>query len=443
MKRSNFTALYFVNTLGMTTNAFSIVIGLNPALQKRFILSDKTPSLIPGDVHRAASIQEGIGGKGQDVAVTLACLSSKTNGHHLNIHLAQLVGSGAEGDLALSKLNQALTWNHHCNEKTSSKKLAEKQREAEESHLWKSLTVRTEARLRICTTIVANDSATELVEPSGLILKDEIMILKDKVEAISSSDINVKGMCVMGSMPPGCEPNLYADLYKGVKEKHPNMLTVIDTVVGLEHLFKEIESLNRKTPSGGKSMLKINFAELCRLATVKSSNLSSETSSATMEQIQVALSGFFDTFSDARGALDFIAITNGSHPAHLVSLQHPDEFSIFAVNVPDLSRFQNDGPSKIYPIGAGDSVAGGTLAAWEYLHMADTDNDGDEVRLDSSIRNALKKKRIGLRDEDIAATSFAFGISCGSASCIQEENSVLTIRDALELFNAIEVTLLH
>jgi hypothetical protein len=51
----------------------SIIVGLNGALQKRFLLSPQT-SLVPGNVHRATTIQTGVGGKGQDVAISLACL---------------------------------------------------------------------------------------------------------------------------------------------------------------------------------------------------------------------------------------------------------------------------------------------------------------------------------------------------------------------------------
>ena len=32
------------------------------------------------------------------------------------------------------------------------------------------------------------------------------------------------------------------------------------------------------------------------------------------------------------------------------------------------------------------------------------------------------------------ATAFAFGLACGSASCMQEENSVFSVDDAERLF---------
>ena len=75
------------------TAAATLIVGLNGALQKRFVLPPNTP-LIPGNVHRASQVQVGVGGKGQDVAVTLACL------HYTPpLMLVQFIGSGAEGDV--------------------------------------------------------------------------------------------------------------------------------------------------------------------------------------------------------------------------------------------------------------------------------------------------------------------------------------------------------
>ena len=83
-------AIFFLLVITMERSSAytsTIVIGLNPALQRRFVLSSKTPFLTPGNVHRASEIQEGIGGKGQDVYVALHCLSSFTS-------VAQAQGQG-------------------------------------------------------------------------------------------------------------------------------------------------------------------------------------------------------------------------------------------------------------------------------------------------------------------------------------------------------------
>ena len=65
-----------------------IIVGLNGALQKRFVLPE-SDTLIPGDVHRARSVQTGVGGKGQDAAIAMNCLSRDSG-----LKLAQFVGMG-------------------------------------------------------------------------------------------------------------------------------------------------------------------------------------------------------------------------------------------------------------------------------------------------------------------------------------------------------------
>jgi hypothetical protein len=72
------------------SSSTTIVVGLNAALQKRFILSNDASTLIPGNVHRAKEVQIGVGGKGQDVAISLNCLKYLPPG----LQLAQFVGHG-------------------------------------------------------------------------------------------------------------------------------------------------------------------------------------------------------------------------------------------------------------------------------------------------------------------------------------------------------------
>ena len=396
--------------------AFSIVVGANPALQKRFILSSTSPKLVPGDVHRASNIQVGIGGKGQDVAVTLGCLSAGSP----HVYLAQFLGKGPEGDLALSLMKDILLEkDDNCDGLASA---------------LEALTVRTDTILRTCTTIVAHDSATELVEPSDTISPGEIQMLFDKIDQFTSHQ-EVRGLCIMGSMPPGCPDNLYGAIFEKAMTRNPQAVAIIDTVVGLEPLFQQMKSNSDVTH--GKRILKVNLAELCRLANIY---IKSETSEASLEQINHAVNGFLSTFDGALTALDYIAITNGCHPAHLACIQREakeaeDTISkLFRIKVPSLSIVQKGNQSQIFPIGAGDSVAAGTLAACEYFCT----NDGRTERLHSSVQNALKQKLDSTR-ADPAAVSLAFGIACGSASCIQEENSVLDVADVLTLFKNVDI----
>jgi hypothetical protein len=72
------------------SSSTTIVVGLNAALQKRFILPNDASILIPGNVHRAKEVQIGVGGKGQDVAISLNCLNYLPAG----LQLAQFVGHG-------------------------------------------------------------------------------------------------------------------------------------------------------------------------------------------------------------------------------------------------------------------------------------------------------------------------------------------------------------
>lgn len=234
----------------------TLIVGLNGALQKRFILPPNS-SLVPGDVHRADRVDAGVGGKGQDVAIALSCL-----GYTSNLQLAQFVGSGAEGDQVYELLQEMIG------------------KEA------MSLTVRPASHMRTCTTIVASDMSTELVEPSGIITKEEQDELMTMLSSLSD-DSGSKGagaLCIMGSMPPGCPPEMYADIYKSIHGE--DTLCLIDSVVGLEPLLKTIAS----SKTSGPTILKVNASELCRLAKVKKT--SSEVGGITDDELVKGVQGF-------------------------------------------------------------------------------------------------------------------------------------------------------
>lgn len=410
-----------VASRGGQCEAYSIIVGTNPALQNQFFLSSQTPRLIPGNVLRASQVQKGIGGKGQDVAVSLGCLTSKNRPPF--VLLAQFLGKGATGDLALSQLKKALHENDDDDKRLSAVE---------------DLTIRINSNLRTCTTIIEEGgSATELVEPSGNLLFEEVQQLLERVEHTVHSR-KVRGLCIMGSMPPGSPEDLYANIYEKVTNVHPNAIAVIDTVVGLDHLFEKMSAQKScKTSSlGGKTMLKLNFAELCSIASIK---VDSETSCIDPAQVVNAVNKFLSTVANAREALDYVAITNSSNPAYFFCISREDDggviSSIFQLIVPDVaSILQQKGDMTVYPIGAGDSVAAGTLAAWEYLSLP---NEKFE-RLSSCVRNEIDAK-VGKDDKDKGLISFAFGVACGSASCIQRDNSVLDVNHAVELFRNVDL----
>ena len=377
----------------------TIVVGLNGALQKRFVLPGSDSRLIPGNVHRAGMIDTGVGGKGQDVAITLSCLQF-TGG----LQLAQFIGSGAEGDLVYRMLQDLL------------------------GEPAMELTVRPASGMRTCTSIVAADSTTELIEPSGTITDSEMDQLLEKL-----SEKEASALCIMGSMPPGCPSETYADIYERVAT--PRTLCLIDSVAGLSLLLERIA----RTEQRGPTILKINASELCRLAGVDSK--ASETSGVDKNVLVAAVTQFLTQEQPyASQALTAIAITDGAHPAFLAALpvvEDEDDFRLFQLPISklltDSSSTQDSGPSLVdtlYPIGAGDAVAAGTLAAWKFL----TDKPGEESPcVPSDVQMLLQGNQSPSTRAMLAA--FAFGLACGTASCLQEQNSVLKLQDVCNLFN--------
>ena len=377
----------------------SIIVGLNAALQKRFVLPSGK-SLIPGDVHRAAILQTGLGGKGQDVAVTLSCLEF---GNADNLQLAQFVGVGGAGDTVHDLVKEAIGPDAlEC-------------------------TVRTEASMRTCTSIVAFDATTELVEPSGKVSETEHAELIERLKKQQA----VNALCIMGSMPPGCPEDSYAQIYQTVADKTGKeeatstpLLCLIDSVIGLDPLFETItkQSADSSSKSIYKTILKINASELCRLVNVDKA--SSESGGVAIDEVVKAVQAFWKHYQQP--AVTALAITGGAHPAYLVTFddKKPDDettVQIHRLPVPKLSTKDQ----TLYPIGAGDSVAAGMLAAWKSLELPDT------PLLPEPLDNLLKSSN----DDDNNTTpttllkSLAFGLACGSASCLQQENSVVDLAD--------------
>lgn len=369
-----------------------MIVGLNGALQKRFILP-QSASLVPGDVHRADEVQVGVGGKGQDVAIALSCLHFKGN-----LQLAQFVGSGAEGDQVYDLLKESI---------------------GEDAM---SLTVRPASHMRTCMTIVASDMSTELVEPSGIITEEEQQALLQKLSA-TEGEPYAGALCIMGSMPPGCPADLYADIYERVHGQ--DTLTLIDSVVGLEPLLKAIA----ESKTSGTAILKVNASELCRLAQV--SKTTTEVGGIDPAELVDGVKSFLKK-PYAFEALTGFAITDGKHPAYCITIDKEEkELSIYKIPVPDLESAET-----LYPIGAGDTVAAGTLSAWRYLQDGITGKKS--VSLGPKVESILQQRAQSTNDNSSKATSnlsvaLAFGLACGSASCLQEENSQFDVNIALKL----------
>lgn len=359
-----------IDLVSMAISGSTIVVGLNGALQKRFVLPANSP-LVPGNVHRAQTIQTGLGGKGQDVAVTLKCLN-----YDGNLQLAQFVGNDAPGDMVYDmiadKLGQEAT----------------------------ALTVRPNSSMRTCTSIVGTDATTELVEPSGVITEQEMAELMDKMEALSDP---TGALCIMGSMPPGCADDTYAQMYKRVAT--PNTLCVVDSVVGVDSLIGAVGSMDKPGPT----LYKMNASELCKLAAVAKSK--GEADGVDLEELTQAISSFVHKFAPGAAKLRGIAITDGKHPAYFVAFQEK-EFVVYKIPTPVLKDV-----SLVYPIGAGDSVAAGTLAAWRSLSESDQ-TPFLPSDISKAIENHAKVDDFSAPSSEVRSmvSAFAFGLACGSAS---------------------------
>lgn len=398
-----------------------VVVGLNAALQKRFVLPHGK-NLEPGNVHRASVCETGVGGKGQDVGVAMSCLLSSSREGRASaaaaavdgdsrVLLAQFLGVGPEGDV----VSDALRTRHGLSD---------------------ALTVRNAAPLRTCTTIVGEDEATELVETSGEVTEEEMEELRGKVgEFTKGGGGRADCVCIMGSMPPGCAEDTYADLTSRLAGK--GSLVLIDSVIGLDPLLGALAAIYGAADGGGGSkkeggaVLKLNAAELCKLAGVSKS----EANRVTMEELTASTRGFVTEHADAIGALDYLCITDGKWPGYLVEIPESPTSSFRTWQLPavDLSK-----EGMLYPIGAGDTVAAGTLAAWQYLHHHGTAAGGDGFSgvIPPEIGNSLIEKMTNWKGDGghTMATAFAFGLACGSASCLRQENSVFGVNDAAKFF---------
>jgi hypothetical protein len=297
-----------------------VIIGLNPAYQKRFVLPPDT-NLEPGNVHRCVRCDAGVGGKGQDVGVALSCLSKKSSRTRKDdddadddasrVILAQFLGIGAEGDAVSS----ALKYEYGLTDE--------------------SLTIRNEAPLRTCTTIVGADCATELVETSGIVTEDEMMALMDNIDELTRRGIGGEGyddgrgvgkadcVCVMGSMPPGCPEDTYSSMLSRLADR--GSLVLIDSVIGLDPLLRTLKSIydddddddddddndsSTYRKGGGGAVLKLNAAELCKLACVSRMG-AGEGCRVTHEELSNASRGFVDKYTNAIGGLEYLCVTDG------------------------------------------------------------------------------------------------------------------------------------
>lgn len=380
-----------------------LIVGLNPALQRTITV----PNLKVGSVNRGSKVLVGIGGKGQNAVVAANCMES-----NMKPTLLQYLGNGFEGDALMSLLHS----------KTDS-----------------LISIRTKATCRVCVTLLNGDESTEIIEPSDSVLPSEIDALLTTLQAEYSSH-KAPSIAIMGSMPKGCPPNLYASIISKCANKDTKI--VLDTVAGLA------DSLQTAVSLGSCVLLKVNANELLSLAN-KAAIASGAVSpvavrEAGFEFIQSWVSassssaGSVTSSGDASSSHVYIAVTDGPHPSHLLkvplSVSASDSLSVSARQWV-LTSQPLPGPVES-PIGAGDATSSGTL-----MHLSkaiDLSRLGAIVPSSDTTSSKTTTSRENEFDESVV-NSFRWGIACGGASCLSTANSVFSMTDATAIFAGIKV----
>jgi fructose-1-phosphate kinase PfkB-like protein len=340
-----------------------LIVGLNPALQRTVTL----PSLTVGTVNRGSSVEIGIGGKGQNLLVASSFQIPDLNldVQFPNLRLIQFLGSSYEGK-ALEKMledvggpNALIT--HHF-----------------------------QGRCRSAITLIdsgkTNGEATEIVEPSQRMSQEDIIAILDKAKEAYPMGAKVRAVAVMGSMPSGCPIGLYGEIIKVTCDE--NSIVLLDTTVGLPECFQQCSNV------GCQVLLKVNARELCAISHLQRGASSEAEEPTPVDLIRLGARHLFEKFPNLSG----IAVTDGAFPGYLLT----NDSRCWSFSLPPL-------PSPpVNPIGAGDTVASGTLlrlATGAPLHEC-----------------------------------FAWGLACGAASCLTNSCATFEVGMAETLFPLISTT---
>jgi len=230
------------------------------------------------------------------------------------LSLLQFVGRGFEGDHLLTLMQQQMI--------SSSS----------------DLEIRCDGRCRTCTTLLdeATGDATEIIEPSEPVSAANVdSMLKMLQEKYSTR--KAKSVAAMGSMPPGCPPDLYAKIISSTCDEGSKVL--LDTAAGLPATLQTCETV------GCAVMLKVNARELCTIAGVDIKDIVSQSESTAaipLSTLETAAVRMFSSYE----ALAFLAITDGKFPATFFTKSG----QISRIEIPPLPR------PVISPIGAGKLI---------------------------------------------------------------------------------------
>jgi fructose-1-phosphate kinase PfkB-like protein len=301
-----------------------MIIGFNPALQKVLTFS----SFHQGEVNRAESITYIHGGKGANYAKALALFG-------FDSMLFQFIGGG-NGERYCKILNDECIDYKNCI---------------------------TEAETRVCCTCIFEtaQSVTEIIEPSGVISHDEVIIMR---QMILTSMKNYDAVCICGTFPPGIDSSLYALIVKeAVKLRIP---VLIDSYIGIDSVLKE-----------GPDFLKINLKEFRDIV--------------SESDLQSGVDKFFRDYKKVK----VLALTDGPNNSYLFTNSKFGKKDLgskkLAYKLPYLDKVIN-------PIGAGDTVGAGFISS---VLNGETYNCAFKKGLAAASASCLEKNNASFNTENL------------------------------------------
>jgi fructose-1-phosphate kinase PfkB-like protein len=373
----------------MITNSSSIrnnlIVGLNPAYQKIITI----PNLILGSVNRASEpIGITIGGKGQNVLLSSACIIQNKEDMPC---ILQFCGKGNEGDSVIQLLSNLYNDKNKINE----------------------LTIRNEGKIRTCMTLISDTETTEIIEPSLPILEDEVLLLLEKLND-KYKDEKVNCICIMGSVPPGLNSDIYSNIIKKVVDK--------ESIVIIDSLFGVNECLQTCNDIGTTTILKLNTRELLKLANIKSVDGNESSMAIEDDKIFQAIE-FLKNNNKLNSGKFYVCATDGPFSSIVINMQTN---KMYKIDIPNLKD------SVINPIGAGDATAAGLL-----LKLS---NKVDESLTDIITGTGEQKLIFTDKCDELIVNSFSFGISVGSASCLSNINAYIeNVADIPYIFSKLKI----
>lgn len=252
-----------------------LVSGLNPAWQKTLVFEQLTLDA----VNRATSFHEIASGKGINFARAVSLWGKA------NVSVLHPLGGVTGKQIIDSMAQEGLS----------------------------SISTATANATRTCCTLMsrADGTATEIIEPSGVISPEEY----EKIMMVAEMEIrSADALAICGTYPPGIPEQCYANLASmAAAQKKPVLL---DAYKGIGNAL-----------SSGVTILKINRGELLAMT--------------GKDSVESGIRQCFEMYP-----LEIVAITAGKECAYLGTRE-----KLTRITIPQI-------PNAINPIGAGDTCSG-------------------------------------------------------------------------------------